>query len=85
MKVANAVKKLEKLTGKTVTKNQNNLYSVVIGQNVISFYPNGRDSADAEITCIKTRRINDVDDSMSDYSAGCFHDNITQAYNFIAR
>ncbi len=83
MTVANAVKKIEKLSGLKVQKNGNRLYFITYKNNVLSFYPNGRDEPTSEITCIKTRKTYDHDDSMSDYSAGCFHDNITQAWNFI--
>ena len=43
---------------------------------VIEFHRNGRSD---EVTCINVRRANDHHDSMTDYSAGSFCDNITQA------
>ncbi|WP_216081126.1 hypothetical protein [Aliarcobacter butzleri] len=40
---------------------------------------NGRIDEDTTITCIRARRKNDLDDSMTDYSAGVWCDNLTQA------
>lgn len=45
---------------------------------VIEFLRNGRGE---EITCIRTKRPNDKDDSMTDYFVGIWQTNITQAIN----
>lgn len=73
MKLINAIKKLEKYTE---VKKDGIFYQAVKGSEVIEFIDNG---GMGEITCIKVRRINDHDDSMTDYSAGVFCDNLTQA------
>lgn len=81
MTVLNAVKKVVK----TINVNpiiKNGMYSFTYNGQILSFFKNG--SYD-EITCIKTRRIGDESDAMSDYHAGCFHENITQALKFINR
>jgi len=82
MKLTLAIKKAEKVTGaKAIVNGQ--FYSFIFGEEVLSFAVNGRLDENSTITCIKTRRNWDMDDSMTDYSAGCFHDNLTQALKFI--
>ena len=49
---------------------------------VIEFHRNGRTE---NITCINVRRANDHHNSMTDYSAGTFCDNITQAIRLAIR
>lgn len=72
MQATNAVKKLNK-SGFTVTQSGNR-YSAQAGRNVIEFH-----QQDGEIICIRVRSANDHDDVMSDYSAGTWCDNLSQA------
>ena len=80
MEIYNAIKKVEKLTGCKV-KNYNGRYSIVKNGMELSFIKNGGESNQA--ICFKTRRINDMDDPMTDYCAGSFWDNLTQAIRYI--
>jgi hypothetical protein len=72
MQAANAVKKLTK-AGFTIAKNGNRYNATANGQ-VIRFI----EQSD-RIICINVRSANDHDDAMTDYSAGVYCDNITQA------
>ena len=72
MQTTNAIKKLEK-SGFSIVSNGYR-YQAYLGSSVISFY-----NQDSTIGCINVRDVFDVDDSQSDYSAGVFCDNITQA------
>ena len=93
MKLASAIKKIEnraKVVGLDVEINQQDQHSHqhqtyvrFEGSNqVISFYSsrNGED----DIHLIKVTRDGDVTDIQSDYFAGSFVDNITQALNWCA-
>jgi len=76
MKISNAIKKLEK-NGFKVSKDGIQHTGAKLGLSyIIEFYQNGREDS---IACIKVRHPADLDDSMTDYSAGTFCDNITQA------
>ncbi len=77
MQATNAVNKLTK-AGFAVTQSGNH-YSAQAGRNVIEFY-----QQDGEIICIRVRSANDQDDVMSDYSAGVFCDNLSQAIRLAA-
>ena len=79
MTITKAIAKIEKNLNVKV-QNEGQKYFAVYKREVISFYQNGRGN---EITCINTARVGDVSDSMTDYHAGCFHDNITQAIRFL--
>ena len=76
MTIENAQKKLTK-AGFTVS-NESGTFAAVhpdhVGK-VIEFHRNGGDA----IVCIRSRRIGDVDDPQSDYFAGAWHKNMTQA------
>jgi hypothetical protein len=72
MQVTNALKKLTK-AGFVVEQNDK-YYSAQAGRDVIEFH-----QQDGEIICIRVRSVNDQDDVMSDYSAGVFCDNLSQA------
>jgi hypothetical protein len=75
MTVANAVKKLTK-SGFEVTGSDMR-FSGRNGLRVVEFSRVGRDSD--SIGCIKVRSVNDKDDAQSDYSAGVWCDNLSQA------
>lgn len=77
MQTTNAIKKLSK-AGFSVAQSGNR-YSAKIGCNVIEFH-----QQDGEIICIRVRSANDHDDVMSDYSAGVFCDNLSQAIRLAA-
>ncbi len=80
MKIANAVKKLEKASGKKVEKDErSNEYYVIIKKKVVSFMKNGM-SDDA--VCFYVRNENLHDDIQTDYFAGSFFRNLTQAINY---
>lgn len=76
MKLTNAIKKLSKHGD---VKQDGNLFSAVIGQHVVEFMANGRIEEDTNITCIRTRRLSDQDDSMTDYCGGVWCNNLSQA------
>lgn len=77
MQAINAVKKLNK-AGFQITQNGNR-YSAQAGRNAIEFSQQGDD-----IVCIRVRSVNDKDDVMSDYSAGVFCNNLSQAIRLSA-
>ena len=81
MTILKAVKKVENKLNKKMEFNSVNQHSVEFNNMVLSFYANGRYSEDASVTCINVRYVNDHSDSMTDYCAGSFYDNITQALN----
>jgi hypothetical protein len=72
MQTTNAINKLEK-AGFSIVSNGNR-YQARLGRSVIGFY-----NQDDKINCINVRDMCDVDDAQSDYSAGVFCDNLTQA------
>ncbi len=85
MKVQNAIKKLEKAGFKVkvgvlgfsyYASKENTPY-------VIEFRKNGGDSEEA--ICINTRRVNDNHNSMIDYFAGIWCDNISQAIHLATK
>lgn len=76
MQTTNAIKKLSK-AGFEVTQNGNRYYATM-NKSVVSFIDQyGR------TICIKVRHENDHDDLRSDYSAGVFCDNLTQAIKLV--
>ena len=72
MQTINAIKKLNK-AGFQITQNGRR-YSAKANRYVIDFI-----EQDESIMCIKVRTENDHDDAMSDYSAGVWCNNLTQA------
>lgn len=77
--LSKSIKKANKVTG---------MQPVICGQfffydykgYTVSFAQNGtEDSA----TCFYTKKIGLKDDTMTDYFAGIFHDNLTQAFRFL--
>lgn len=73
MKLTNAIKKLEKYA--KVTKD-GIFYQAKKNGKVIEFVDNG---GMGTITAIKVRRDDDHNDSMSDYTAGCFYNTLGSA------
>jgi len=76
MKVANASKKLIK-AGFSVTMVGRSI-SAKKGRHVINVTANGGELTDTVAT-VRVRCASDLDDSQSDYSAGVFCDNVSQA------
>ena len=81
MKITNAIKKLEK-AGFKIEKVDIHYRAVKQDcRELIEFYKNGREDS---VTCIRVRRKGDLDDVMTDYFAGFFVDNITQAIKAVS-
>tara|TARA_Y100000296_G_scaffold86226_1_gene125169 strand:- start:1008 stop:1472 length:465 start_codon:yes stop_codon:yes gene_type:complete len=78
MKLGKAIKKVEKALGVKMQRNGNGTYWAQYGNNVISFFGNGGDEMDNEVTCLHIRRENDHSDPYTDYHAGYFVRNVTQ-------
>ncbi len=78
MTLTNAIKKLEAKTQTEVVK-LGGAYQVPYNDRIIEVTKNGRDDL---VATIRVRRPNDHDDSMSDYSAGAFFNNLSQAIRF---
>lgn len=81
MTLTNAIKKAEKATGQKATK-QGQFYTFTLLGSTISFAQNGRSD---QATNFYTKRVGPQDDITTDYFAGTFHDNLTQAIDFIKR
>ena len=76
MTIANAIKKLEK-AGFTVNQHGNTRRaSHPLTKYVVEFLKNGSEDS---VTCINVRTLDDKHDSQSDYCAGVWANNITQA------
>jgi hypothetical protein len=75
MKLTSAIKKLEKAGFKV--QNNGCQYWVENETNELSFCKNGGDSDQA--ICFNVRRKTDVSDMMTDYHAGAFYPNLSQA------
>lgn len=76
MKLKNAIKKLSKF-GKV--ENSGSLYFARVGNHFVEFMSNGKIEEAFDICCIRVRACNDEDDTMTDYFAGVWCDNLTQA------
>ena len=72
MQTINAINKLNK-AGFQVTNNGNR-YEAKANRHIINFF-----NQSGDITCINVRHQNDQDDSLQDYCAGVFCNNLTQA------
>jgi hypothetical protein len=72
MQTTNAIKKLVK-AGFDI-KQTGNRYMAQAGRNIISFFEQS-----GNIICINVRSSDDQNDAQSDYSAGVFCDNLSQA------
>ena len=78
MKITNAIKKLEK-AGFKVTNEDSQRFAARRENrtHVVEFMKNGGNCD--QVICIRVRRANDLDDMMTDYCAGVWCDNISQA------
>tara|TARA_R110002153_G_scaffold100777_2_gene236814 strand:+ start:1434 stop:1676 length:243 start_codon:yes stop_codon:yes gene_type:complete len=75
MKITNAIKKLQKAGFEVI--NDGSRFSASRESNIIEFIQNGGGSDQA--ICIRVMSADDQDDVMTDYSAGTYCDNISQA------
>jgi hypothetical protein len=75
MKITNAIKKLQKAGFEVI--NDGSRFSARRANNIVEFIKNGGDSDQA--ICIRVLSANDHDDIMSDYCAGTYCDNLSQA------
>lgn len=84
MTTLKAEKRIEKLTGKKVNVNENGQRWVRLDNGyIISFQNNGRFTETSEAVCFYTRNEKFDDDYQTDYFAGTFHENLTQAVKFV--
>lgn len=81
MEIKNAIRKLEKSGYLVSGSGSTGFRAVKSGLSyVVEFRQNGGGSE--EVVCIRVRHVVDIDDSQSDYSAGAWFGNITQAIKF---
>lgn len=76
--IAHAVKKLSKYGEVKKSTYGNNTYTVTKDGYEVKVMANGGDYS-GEVAVIRVRGINDIDDFQTDYHAGVFADNISQA------
>jgi hypothetical protein len=81
MTVANAIKKLSKYG--TVKVDDTKKHYIHYRGYEVSFRPNGALTPDASITCEHTRQIGEESDINSDYFAGSYWNNLTQALKYV--
>jgi hypothetical protein len=77
MEFTKAVKRATTKTEK-IFQTKPNCFQGLLNNNIITFYKNGPEP-NAEATCFNVRRVGDEHDSMTDYSAGTFLDNLGQS------
>lgn len=83
MKLENAIKKAEQISGSKVQSKGQTYWVMYKGQRV-EFSVNGRMEPGCSACCFYTcKSARTFEDSMTDYWAGTFHSNITQAFKFI--
>lgn len=76
MKLENAIKKLSK---HGEVKQNGGSFWAEVNNHVIQFMANGRIEEGRHIICLRVRNKKDHDDSMTDYCAGVWCDNMSQA------
>lgn len=84
MNIIKAIAKAEKLSGAKHRKN-GQFFIVPYKGYTVEFACNGRFEPTAEATNFYTKKVGVEDDLQSDYFAGTFHDNLTQAFKFLDR
>ena len=82
MTVKNAMKKLSKYG---TVEHQGSSAWIIINNRFVSFLSNGTWDENSSAICFHVRRINDESDIQSDYHAGSFFDNLTQAIRYAMR
>ena len=83
MKYSSAIKKLIK-NGFEVKEDDGQVWATKDNQE-IDFFCNGKFSQDGNICCIRVRSVNDKDDPYTDYCAGVFANNLSQAIRLATR
>jgi len=78
MNCLKAIAKIEKALGIKVEVNERGNCWFQYENQIGSFFPNGTNSLEGEITCMRVRSVNDEDDPYTDYCAGYFVSNVTQ-------
>ncbi len=73
------IKTLER-SGATVVNTRSNQYAARFGSWSVEFYDQS-----GEVVCLRARRITDLDESQSDYSAGSWFDSLTKCIAFAQR
>ena len=81
MKLASAIKKIEKRLGKGCVHVDGHKAWVHHNGQVLSFWRNG--GGENHCSGWHTRRENDHSDIQTDYFAGTYHDNLTQALSWL--
>lgn len=81
MLTTNAIKKLKALPN---FKDDGRQLSAQVGSYVVSCYRNGGPTA-TTVTCFHTQHVADKSDMMTDYHAGTYWDNLTQAIASVLR
>ena len=77
MTIKNAIKKAERMIGEKVEE-KNGEFIIKKNKKELSCIKSGE-----EAMCFRTRGLNDHDNINTDYFAGVFWDNLTQAINSI--
>jgi hypothetical protein len=92
MKLENAIKKVKKegfnveVVENWHTKQPYMIRATHPAHNrLIEFHCNGVWKMDNNITCIRARKPHDFDEMQSDYFAGSFYRNLTQAINSVKK
>ncbi len=80
-KLAYCAKRLEKAGFEVKKSRYGNGISAIKDNHEITCLCN---PGDDDVISIRERRLNDHDDIMTDYFAGCYWDNISQALRYVA-
>ena len=81
MKLESAIKKIEKRLGKGCVEISDRKAWVSHGENILSFWV--KNGGEDHCHGWHTRRQNDHSDLMTDYFAGTYHSNLTQALSWL--
>jgi len=81
MKLESAIKKIEKRLGKGCVQISDRKAWVSHGENILSFWV--KNGGEDHCHGWHTRRQNDHSDLMTDYFAGTYHSNLTQALSWL--
>ena len=80
MRLNTALRRLGKKGFEVKQNSRNNkMFSARKGRDVIEFIAMGNIVGNPIITAIRVRDVNDIDDHYTDYNAGVWCDNLTQA------
>lgn len=81
MKSSNLIKKVSKISliNQRVDIGNNVWFSAQTKHRVIEWHVSWNDVQEDVASCVRVRSINDHDDLVSDYNAGCYYDTIKSA------